>query len=81
MSGEYYLLEFGDWNMESETNLFNVNESLRGLPKDITVMKDGKISQHHFENTIGAALGVKFVGKEEKLRILEAYHNWKNSQK
>ena len=81
MSGEYYLLEFGDWNMESETNLFNVNESLRGQPKDITVMKDGKISRHHFENTIGAALGMKFVGKEEKQRILESYHNWKNSQK
>ena len=81
MSGEYYLLEYSDWNIESEINLFNVNESLRGLPKDITVMKEGEISRHHFENTIGVALGMKFVGKEKKQRILETYHNWKNSQK
>lgn len=43
-------------------------------------MKDGVITKHHFENKIGIQLGLKFVSKEEKLRITETYHKWKEEQ-
>ena len=72
MSGEYYLLEYSDWNFE--------NDELKDKPKDIVVMKDGVITKHHFEDTIGIQLGIKFVSKEEKQRITETYHKWKEEQ-
>ena len=80
MSGEYYLLEYSDWNFESHTDLFDKKEELKDKPKDIVVMKDGVITKHHFENKIGIQLGLKFVSKEEKQRITEAYHKWKEEQ-
>ena len=78
MSGEYYLLEFVDWKFESPTDLFDKNDELKDKPKDIVVMKDGVIAKHHLEDTIGIRLGFKFVSKEEKQKITEAYHKWKN---
>ena len=77
MSEEYYLLEFADWNFENTTDLFYKNNELKDKPKDIVVMKDGVITKHHFEDTIGMQLGIKFVSKEEKQKITEAYHKWK----
>ena len=50
-------------------------------PKDILVMKNGIISRHHFENTIGIQLGFKQVGKEEKQRINKAYEEWKKQNR
>ena len=81
MSGEYILLEFGDWNQDSPTSLFDKNDELRGKPKDILVMKDGQIKQYHFENTIGVQLGVKNIGKKEKQRINKAYEEWKKQNR
>ena len=80
MRGEYYLFEFADWNFENTTDLFDKNDELKDKPKDIVVMKDGVITKHHFEDTIGIQLGIKFVSKEEKQRITEAYHKWKKEQ-
>ncbi|MEJ8768598.1 DUF2225 domain-containing protein [Prevotella sp. HCN-7019] len=81
MSGEYYLLEFADWNHKSPTDLFDKNNELKDKSKDIVVMKDGVITKHHFENKIGMQLGLKFVSKEEKQKITEAYNKWKKEQK
>ena len=80
MSGEYYLLEYSNWNFENTTDLFYKNNELKDKPKDIVVMKDGVITKHHLEDTIGIQLGIKFVSKEEKQRITEAYHKWKEEQ-
>ena len=49
----------------------------RGKPKDILVMKNGIITQHHFENTIGAQFKVAEVSMEERQRINKAYEEWK----
>ncbi len=81
MSGEYYLLEFADWNFENTTDLFDKNDELKDKPKEIVVMKDGVITKHHFEKSIGTQLGIKFISKEEKQKITEAYHKWKKEQK
>lgn len=77
MSGEYILLEFADWTQNSPVSLFKKNDEYRGRPKDILVMKDGVISRHHFETVIGVMFHIKQVGREEKLRINEAYRKWK----
>ena len=77
MSGQYHLLEFGDWNIYSTKSLFDKNTELQGNPKDIVVMKDGVITKHHFEDKIGCQIGMKYVGKEEKQRIVESYKKWK----
>ena len=80
MSGEYYVLEFADWTMDSDVSLFAKNEELQGQPKTIVVMKGDEISLFHFENTIGVRFAPKKVGEEEKQRIIKAYHEWKAKQ-
>ena len=77
MSGEYIVLEFADWNIESTTSLYDVNGQMRGKPKTVVVMKNDEISQHNFENTIGVRFDLKKVGQKEKVRIMEKYHQWK----
>ncbi|WP_294743469.1 tetratricopeptide repeat protein [uncultured Prevotella sp.] len=77
LSGEYIMLEFADWTIKDATSLYKKNDEMRGKPKDIVIIKDNIISQHHFENTIGVQFGLKQVGKEEKERIIQAYEQWK----
>ena len=81
MSGEYYLLEFGNWSQNSFDSIYDKNTELKGKPKDILVMKDGIISEHHFEDTMGVTIGLKYVDKEEKAAISEAYENWKRQHR
>ncbi len=81
MSGVYYLLEYEDWNQEVVTSLSVTVEEFKGKPQTIVVMKDGVISKHYFENTIGVQFGLEIVGKEEKARITEAYNKWKQQNK
>jgi tetratricopeptide (TPR) repeat protein len=80
LSGEYVVLEFGDWSIDSTSSLFDVNTALKGKPKTILIMKDDVISQHYFENTIGVQLELKQVGEAEKNRIKKLYHQWKKKQ-
>lgn len=77
LEGEYILLELADWTQDSQTSIFEKNAELRGKPKSIVVMKNGVISKHFFDNSIGAQLGVKYVGAEEKQRINKLYEAWK----
>ncbi|MDD6494639.1 MAG: tetratricopeptide repeat protein, partial [Bacteroidales bacterium] len=80
MEGEYVVLEFADWTIESDSSLFDKNEELRGKPKTIVVMKGEAISQYHFENTIGVEFNFKKIGSQEKQRILKAYRDWKKNR-
>ena len=80
MEGEYVVLEFADWTLDSDCSLFDKNEELRGKPKTIVVMKGDAISQYHFENTIGVEIDFKNIGSQEKQRILKAYREWKKNQ-
>ena len=81
MSGEFILLEFAEWNQDSPFSLFDKINELTGKPKDILVMKNGVISEHHFQGALGAYSGVKYVGKEEKQRINKAYEEWKKQNR
>ncbi|MCM1037177.1 MAG: tetratricopeptide repeat protein [Bacteroides sp.] len=80
LHGEYYLLEFNDWNVGATASIYDVNEQYRGRPKDIAVMRDDNISAHHFDDQIGIAISLKYVGREEKSRIMDAYNKWKKSR-
>lgn len=83
MDGDYIILSLENWNLDSSTFLTTSIGELRGKPKTVTVMKDGVISQFHFEDSLGLNITLKCVGKEEKQRIIEAYHKWlkKNKKK
>ncbi len=80
MNGEYIILEFADYDITSDGSVFDKSKELQGKPKDIVVMANNVISQHHFENTIGVRLGLKIINKEEKQRIISEYLNWKYRQ-
>lgn len=81
MSGSYVLLEMGNWNIESIASVIAENYELYGKPKNILVMNENYITPYYFENKIGAAFSLKYVGKEEKLRIINSYHRWQKKNK
>lgn len=81
MSGEYYLLEYEDWNQDAASSVFDKDKKLKGKPKTIVVMKDGVISKHYFEDAIGVEIGLKYVTKAEKAKITAAYNKWKQQNK
>ena len=80
MEGEYVVLEFADWTIESDSSLFDKNAELQGKPKTIVVMKGDAISQYHFENKIGVRFNFKKIGSQEKQHILKAYREWKKNR-
>lgn len=77
LSGEYYFLEVEDWTFDSTNSLLDKLVELQGKPKTIVLMKDGVISKHHFKDAFGAEMGLKYITKEEKAQITEAYNKWK----
>ncbi len=77
LKGKYYLLEFADWNQDSSSFIYDKIQELKGKSKHILLLKDGKITRHHFEDTVGARIEPTYVGEEEKRRIVEAYKQWK----
>ncbi len=80
MSGEYYLLEFGDWKQDGNYSLLKRTDELEGKQKAV-VMREGTIFQYDLENSQKVFWGVKYVGEAEKARINAAYKEWKESQK
>ena len=46
--------------------------------KNIVLIKDGVITEHHFEEKMGAYLKSKDLTKEEKQSLKETYEQWKN---
>lgn len=80
LSGEYYVLEFDIWNISTGGNLFKVNGELKGKPKDLVLAKDGVVSKHHFDDTIGADMMIKKVDNDETSSVRLLYEQWKSSQ-
>ena len=54
----------------------NKFDEVGNLPKEIVLIKDGVISKHHFEKKMGARINSKFIEKEEKKQLIEAYQQW-----
>lgn len=85
LEGEYLLLETSDgWNLDSTAFLLPEEEdseessgeaSEAEETTDYVLMKGGKIFRYS-ENIV---FYLKFVGKEEKQKILEAYRQWKKT--
>ena len=80
MSGEYYILEYEDWNVESPSSMLIVNENYKGKSKTITFYQSGQIVKQHFENVIGINIYLKEIGQEEKQNIIVKYQEWKNQK-
>lgn len=83
MNGTYFLLSMGDWDMYSTEMLGEAVQRLKDSQKAIVVMKDGIVESFTFNGSMGLGLTPKYVGKEEKLRVIDAYNKWqhKNGKK
>ncbi len=81
LSGEYILLEYGDWNQDSPTSFFDKRDELREKPTDILVMKDGVISQQHFDGVFNAYFRVINIENKDKQAINQAYEEWKRQNR
>ena len=75
---KYYLIEYNNWHLDSEENI--LDHYRQDIPADIVLMHNGKIGKFHSDNTKGCEIGLKYVGKEEKERILKEYNSWKKKQ-
>lgn len=86
LEGDYLLLETsGGWNLDSTAFLFSEEEDSEENSEeaseaeettDYVLMKDGEI----FRYPGNVVVYLKFVGKEEKQKILEAYRQWKKRE-
>lgn len=79
LSGEYYILEFGDWDFTRDHDVSRMNEALQGQPKSLVLMQDDSIGRYDFENQVGMELQIRKVTPEEKTRVTESYRQWKNN--
>jgi len=79
MQGRYHLLKYEDWDYKSLYSIFGYNQRLSGMPKHITVGKDGIIQSYYFENRIGANIDVKYIDEAEKIAIIDKYKTLKES--
>ena len=79
-SGEYIVLEFYRWTIDSEESPFMVSEEISEDSTTFFLMKDDVISQYVYTDGAGLTFDLKKVGKTEKERITEKYHQWKNEQ-
>lgn len=81
LSGEYVILEYNDWSIDSTASLFDVVTATINQPSTILIMKGKRISRHHFEGKMGVEYGLKEVGEKGKEHILKQYHQWRKMRK
>ena len=79
MAGTYFILSYTGWDIDSPTSYFANNAAMQGKPKDVVFMQDGVIIERHFDNMIGASMGMTYMSKEDKTRIRQQYHEWKSA--
>lgn len=76
LRGEYIMLKFNDWNINSGESLFDKSKQYMADPKSIVVMKDNVVNEYYFESSIGVIFDLKYVGEEEKEKIIKKYEKW-----
>ena len=79
-SGEYVVLELNKWTIDSEESLFILSEETKEKSIPCIMMKDEVITTCTVTEDSNVTLDMKKVGKKEKQRITEKYHQWKNEQ-
>ena len=79
LSGEYVVLEFANWSIDSTNLLFDVRDEMKGKAvPNVLMMKDGVISKHVLKDGT-VSLHLKEVGEKEKARIKKLYRQWKKA--
>ena len=81
MTGEYILLEFADWNLNSKMSLYDKNNEMTNQPIDIVIMRGHVVEKHHFEDKVGIDFHLKEIGKDERDRVNTEYKLWKSRNK
>ena len=77
LEGTYYVLEFGDWKVDCNENLFVANNRQKTSCKTVVLYRDGNFIQVSFDGQVGAQLGVKTVDISERDSVLKAWREWR----
>jgi len=77
LKGEYFIVEFDDWDCNSSICLFDKITELQGMPKNLSIVEDGKIRSYHFDNLIGMQFSIKTIDVKTKQSIVSKYMEWK----
>lgn len=75
---KFYLIEYNNWYLDSVESILYCYQ--QNKPADIVLMYDSNIKKYHLDHTNGCKVGLKFVGKEEKKRIVKEYGKWKKNK-
>ena len=78
LDGEYIILEYCGWHIGDEQVFMSTLNTYKTQPKNIVLIKDGVITEHNFEEKMGARLKSKDLTKEEKQSLKETYEQWKS---
>lgn len=78
LKGEYYLLEYNDWNQDSETDIMQLYKQTDGHPATILIMKDDAIHQYKLNGNESVRIELKCVDPSQKEQISRIYASWKN---
>jgi tetratricopeptide (TPR) repeat protein len=77
MEGVYYILAFGNWNIDSPTSFFQEEEEMSGKPKTVVFLQNGQVREEHFDNMVGCGWRIYRVTPEQKQAIRDSYAKWK----
>lgn len=81
LSGEYYLVQYEDWNMESTIDFFDYIVQYKGKPKTIVLYRNGEFYKEYFADIIGIYTYIKEVKESERVHILKEWEKWlKNNE-
>ena len=81
MSGFYYILKYGDWDIDSPEDFFDKVVAMKGKPADLLFYRNGEVREEHFDGMIGCGWRYYYVTPEEKQAIRNAYEQWKKTKK
>lgn len=77
--GDYYLLELGDWSINSRWSIFITNERQEKAGYCV-LMSNGKIYEEIWDKELGFSYGFVAVPNDTVVEIQQKYEQYKNNQ-
>lgn len=77
MEGKYIVLGINDWTPADPTPIAMIVQQLQGKPKHICFYKDGIISEHCFDGSMGFNVRQACIDENQLKDILAQFNEWK----
>ena len=82
LRGEYIVLEWEDYEIGGDIELFFYYRSIVDRPKKLVLYKDGKVECFSFDSgRVGVHINAQIISKDKKHEIIKSFINWKLTNK